>query len=110
MLMSVVGLTETVHNIYSLVLSQELFSGSYFIASDISFQLDHNLVKVSRSVFNFWQILGEIGGLYSVLYGVFALTNSIFSYKKSENFMASQLYNYDSPHSKNHRIKLNANS
>ena len=47
---------------------------------------------IERSVLNFWGVLGEIGGLYSVLFGTIALTSFIINYKSNENYMTAQLY------------------
>ena len=65
---------------------------SYYTAASIIIHMDLDLVYVGRSVFTFWEALGEIGGLYSLLYGFFLFLSQIFSYNKSGNLMASKLY------------------
>jgi hypothetical protein len=51
-----------------------------------------NAKKVSRSVYTFWNVLGDIGGLYGVFVSGCASLISIFAYQKSSNYLASQLY------------------
>ena len=51
---------------------------------------DLNLVK--RSVFTFWHALGEIGGLFGVVYGSFFILIQFANYNKAEDFIATQLY------------------
>ena len=71
--------------------SRSQWSG-FFTLAQFSFTNSLNKYHVSRSVFNFWNVLGEIGGLYGVLYGSFAAILSIINFNKTENFMVAQIY------------------
>ena len=51
--------------------------------------------KVERSVYNFLMFLGDVGGLYGLLFSVLASLNTIFSFKKPENLLVQSLYKGD---------------
>ena len=55
-------------------------------------QQSPDLNSISRTVFSFWEVLGELGGLYSVLYGFCAYILAIANTNKTENYMAAQLF------------------
>ena len=51
-----------------------------------------NALKVSRSVYTFWAVIGEVGGLRGVMISAAATILSVFNNYKSENHLISQLY------------------
>ena len=48
--------------------------------------------KVERSVYNTLMLLGDVGGLYGLLFSVFSILNQVFSFQKSENLLVQSLY------------------
>ena len=48
--------------------------------------------KVERSVYNTLMLLGDVGGLYGLLFSVFAILNAVFSFQKSKNLLVQSLY------------------
>ena len=64
---------------------------------EITYTMGLNANKVSRSVYTFWNVLGDIGGLYGVLALACANLISILTYHKSTNYLASQLYSARCP-------------
>lgn len=51
-----------------------------------------DLEKLNRSVYTFWNVLGDIGGLYGVFVSGCTTLISILTFQKSYNYLASQLY------------------
>ena len=92
--MSLSGITEKVYKMFTIgVDKQESFKpDSYSHIGDIVIHLNDDLYMISRSVFTFWDVLGEIGGLYGILFGLFSSLASIFAVNKAENFLASHLF------------------
>ena len=70
--------------------------------------------KVSRSVFTFWIVIGNVGALNGVLISLSAVVLSIiFAYQKSLNHLVSQLYWTNDPEASEvfepqTKIRLNA--
>ena len=54
--------------------------------------MGYTVKTVERSVYNFLMFLGDVGGLYGLLYSVLAFLNSIFSFQNSENLLVQSLY------------------
>ena len=54
--------------------------------------MGYSVKKIERSVYNFLMLLGDVGGLYGLLFSVFAILNEVFSFRKSENLLAQSLY------------------
>ena len=54
--------------------------------------MDSSVKKVERSIYNFLMLLGDVGGLYGLLFSVFATLNAIFSFNKPENLLIQSLY------------------
>ena len=71
---------------------QENDTQDFFHLSEIVVKLDQNEYKFERSIFTFWSLLGEIGGLSGALTSVFALIASIFTFNKPQNAIARHLY------------------
>ena len=51
-----------------------------------------NANKVSRSVYNFWNVIGDVGGFYGVLVSACASIISVLTYQKSTNHISTQLF------------------
>ena len=54
--------------------------------------MGYTVKTVERSVYNFLMFLGDVGGLYGILFSVSAILNSIFSFQNSENLLVQSLY------------------
>ena len=54
--------------------------------------MDYSVETVERSVYNLLMLLGDVGGLYGLLFSVFATLNNVFNFQKSENIMVESLY------------------
>ena len=54
--------------------------------------MDYSIKTVNRSVYNFLMLLGDVGGLYGLLFSVLAILNSVCSFQKSENLLVQSLY------------------
>ena len=48
-------------------------------------------------MFTFWNVLGELGGLYGVFFGLFDFLVSKMTYQRADNILASHIY--DKPRS-----------
>ena len=57
--------------------------------------MSFSVKKVERSVYNFLMLLGDVGGLYGLLFSVLASFNAIFNFKKPENLLVQSLYKGD---------------
>ena len=51
-----------------------------------------DLIKVRRSVFNTFALLGDIGGFYGLFVSIFASLHSFINYNNSENELIKKLY------------------
>ena len=81
MLFSLAGITETNRRIFSLEQTEfEPAINGFYLGSEIIFHLNKDLHLVKRSVFTFWNALGEIGGLFGVIYGSFAILIQFANY------------------------------
>lgn len=56
------------------------------------FELDMDYKQISRSVFTTMDALGSAGGLSSILLTASYFLNSVFSYNKQDNYLATRLY------------------
>ena len=54
--------------------------------------MNYAVKTIERSVYNLLMLLGDVGGLYGLLFSVFATLNSIFNFQKAENFLVQSLY------------------
>ena len=78
MFMSLTGITEAEQGFFTIKeIEKENFFRNFFSAGEIFIHLDLDLHLIKRSVINWWNILGEIGGLYGVIFGAFFVLNSI---------------------------------
>ena len=53
---------------------------------------DRDEVVIERSVYNTFMLLGDVGGLSSILFTIGSIFNQIWHTNNAENFLAKQLY------------------
>ena len=58
----------------------------------INFSMNMDAVKVTRSVYTFFDLLGNVGGLAGILFSIVAFLHSICKFNASENSLVEQLY------------------
>ena len=51
-----------------------------------------DVFMIERSVFTFFDLLGNVGGLYGILLSIAASLNNFFNFQKTENYLAQFLY------------------
>ena len=53
--------------------------------------------QIERTAYTFWNVISDMGGLFGVLASFCVSIVSVFSYQKSVNYLASQLYSKSEP-------------
>lgn len=66
--------------------------------------------KVTRTVFTFWIVIGNVGALNGVLIYLSAVLLSVFAYQKSLNHLVSQLYYTNEPETWHYWVATNENA
>ena len=56
------------------------------------FTLNSNVTLFERDVYDFFMLLGNVGGFSGILFSFGAALVSLFTYNNSENYLASKLY------------------
>ena len=64
----------------------------FFSMAEIVIKVEKDHYRVSRSVFTFWTLLSEYGGLQGILISIFGGISLMFSYNMPENMVADKLY------------------
>ena len=59
---------------------------------EFDFFFDRNLYQMSRTVYNSYMMLGDIGGLFGLLFSISSSILGVINYQKSENILVSDLY------------------
>ena len=59
---------------------------------EFDFLYDRNLYQVERTVYNSFMMLGDIGGLFGLLFSISTTLLGIINFQKSENILVSDLY------------------
>lgn len=54
--------------------------------------MSYSVKKVERSIYNFLMVLGDVGGLYGLLFSVGSSLCAIFHFQKPENILAQSLF------------------
>ena len=54
--------------------------------------MNYAVETIERSVYNVLMLLGDVGGLYGLLFSVFAYVNMVFNFQNPENTLVSSLY------------------
>ena len=49
--------------------------------------MSYEVKTVERAIYNSLMLLGDVGGLYGLLFSVFATLNNVFNFQKPENFL-----------------------
>ena len=92
--MAIGGLTNKQDSFFEIekVASQALIGKNRFgiLKQQINLTLDAHVI--SRSVYNFLTLLGDVGGFYGIVAAFFAILNNALSYNKAENLFAQTLY------------------
>ena len=57
-----------------------------------SYHMNLSVKTTERSVYNFLMLLGDVGGLFGLLFSVFATLNNVLNFQKAENFLVQSLY------------------
>ena len=58
----------------------------------VSFEFDLNKMRIDREVYNFFDWLGDIGGLETALMLILGYLNSFVNYEAFEDFLVSKLF------------------
>ena len=53
---------------------------------------DRDVVKIDRSVYNTFMLLGDVGGLFGLFVSISSSLLSILNYQKADNILVSILY------------------
>ena len=86
--MAISGLTETENTIFSFKASRTSnLNISFYHRYVHAFHMDYKVETIERSVYNLLMLLGDVGGLYGLLFSVFATLNNVFNFQKSENIL-----------------------
>ena len=54
--------------------------------------MNFDLKTVNRSVYNFFNLLGDVGGLYGLFFSLLAALSGFLNFHNPENFLVQQLY------------------
>ena len=58
--------------------------------------MNYDLKTVNRSVYNFFNLLGDVGGLYGLFYSVLLTLNGFLNFQNPQNFLVQRLYRGES--------------
>ena len=53
--------------------------------------------KITRSVYTFWTVIADVGGLFGLLISIATSIHSVIGHQKSENYLVEQLYSESDP-------------
>ena len=86
--MAISGLTETENTMFSIIDSKTTSLNSSFYHRYVHlYHMEYAVETIERSVYNFLMLLGDVGGLYGLLFSVFATLNNVFNFQKPENIL-----------------------
>ena len=81
-IMSIPGLTEKESQLFSIeekgVVTQ--LNYDYFTRVTLQFEVSNDVRLMTRSVYTFWQVLGDVGGLNGLLISLVTLILSVASF------------------------------
>ena len=91
--MAITGLTDKEENIFyieekSTTIKNSLFNFRY----GHFYRMNYAVKTIERSNYNLLMLLGDVGGLYGLLFSVFATLNNVLNFQKAENFLVQSLY------------------
>ena len=58
----------------------------------ITYEMNLNRIKIQRNVFSTFELLGDIGGVQSILLTLVGFIMSAYHYQRFELYMTSKLY------------------
>lgn len=91
---SLVGITEQVYDFFTVKEGKrEDFVHQDFDRFGFYIELDPDLYKINRSIFNFWNVLESLGGLYGIFYAICSIVCQLFNMNKAEDRWIKYLYN-----------------
>ena len=92
--MGIIGLTDKEDTLFTVseATTRMYVTGDFFLRYVQSYNLSYSMKKVERSVYNSLMLLGDVGGLYGLLFSVFSILNAVFTFQKRENLLAQRLY------------------
>ena len=93
LIMSLSGITEKTESYFSMK-QLKIYTVTYEQNALLEFQfsVDPNLRKVERSALNFFQVLGDVGGLYGIVFSIASSIVSWVNYNNSDNFLVQNLF------------------
>ena len=59
---------------------------------ELIYEMKLDATKLTRSVYTFWTVISEVGGLFGILISLSSSTLSVLDHQKSENYLVNQLY------------------
>ena len=84
------GISEVKENFFSVIeRDQGTRTGSYYRRLQIVYGMNLDAEKVSRSVYTFWAVIGDVGGLSGVLIYLTSKILSVLNHNKADNHLAS---------------------
>ena len=97
-MISLSGFTEIEETFLTIVKNdQGTRTADYYTRLEIIYEMSLDATKISRSVYTFWMVIGDVGGLSGVLYSVCSYLISVFTHQKPENHLVGQLYQTSEP-------------
>ena len=58
----------------------------------LSYEMNNDVVKVERAVYNSFMLLGDVGGLYGILVPLFSAILGYLNFQKFDNNLAERLF------------------
>ena len=94
LLIGLPGLTENENRGFSLVEAETFKRVQPTDRTKYQITYQHNLdaVKITRSIYTYFQALGDTGGLNSILVSITSVLVSVLSHNSAENFLVNRLY------------------
>ena len=58
----------------------------------LTYEMSMGIFRIKRSVYTFFNLLGEVGGLGGILFSFAAFIHGMFKYNDAENFVVERLF------------------
>ena len=75
----------------------------------VTVEMDLSLMQYSRSIYTFFDLLSDVGGLSGMFFSIFALIVAIWTYNKFDNFMAFRLFKIRKPQNELEELRRKPN-
>lgn len=94
LIMSITGLTDGAGVYFSMQDNEKTSTRTEYFATrfQINYEMSLNSVLTTRSVYNLFTLLGDVGGLFGLLLSVAAWFSGILTFQKAENFLVKHMY------------------